>query len=65
MFAAKGTCKYADNCYFSHHYKVKLNIKAPSFQDEVEIDDFKEENIKLEVDRKTNSIVPHEIIIPI
>ena len=40
---------------------VKLNIKAPSFQDKLEIDNFKEENIKL--DRKANSIVPHEIII--
>ena len=63
MFAAKGTCKYADNCYFSHHYKVKLNIKAPSFQDKLEIDNFKEENIKL--DRKANSMVPNEIIIQI
>ena len=63
MFEAKGRCKYADNCYFSHHYKEKPNIKAPSIHDELEIDNFKEENIKL--DRKANSIVPHKIIIQI
>ena len=57
MFEAKGKCKYAENCYFSHHYKVKLNKQALPFPYELEIHNFKEENIKLDI--KKNSIVPH------